>query len=134
MRGDEGNDKSGWQTTTFIRPLGLLHVMSNNAYDRQKLPHEDDVAFERVLRNISRQEVMPRPMVVGPTEIGRTSHSDLFGDIYHWDNFSLANTVYLFLKYLIELGIASTLPRTSLFNVELEILLTLAFSTAFRPL
>lgn len=82
--------------------------MSSNVYDRSSFPHEDDVAFERVLRNISRQEVMPRPIVAGPTEVRKTDFRAFFGDTYHWDNFSLNNWIYLISKYFMSLVGVST--------------------------
>lgn len=96
------------QATNFIRPSGLLTAMSSNIYERKRLPHEDDVAFERVLRNISKQEVMPRPAASGPVEMGRADYTEFFGDTYHWDNFGWGNWIYLGSKFFIGLAGTST--------------------------
>jgi len=83
---------------------------SSNYYERQPFPHEDDASFERTLRNISTQEVMPRPVAFGSESMGRTNYDEFFGDSWHWDHLNLLNVLSMGSRFAISVAYMSALP------------------------
>jgi hypothetical protein len=82
--------------------------MSSNYFERQAFPHEDDATFERTLRNISLQEVMPRPLKPTPSVLEATQHSEFFTDTWHWEDIGLLEAWPIYLRYLKNLTYSST--------------------------
>ena len=82
--------------------------MSSGYYDRKAFPHENDAEFERVLRNISSQEAMPRPMLYGSDRIDSDTLSEFYGDTWHWDNLTLSGWVWMCTRFFAYLGMTST--------------------------
>jgi hypothetical protein len=90
--------------------------MSSKYYDRDPFPHEDDANFERTLRNISKQEVMPRPIVPGIESLTKTSYEEFYGDTFHWNPTSIGALLGLTIKYFMSLTLSSTWPKNGTTN------------------